>query len=395
MGSVEKRTRKLANGRTKTFYVARWREPSGRQATKSFPKKGLAEDHVTEMESDVLRGDYVSPTAGEVTFKEYAEAWLGAQTFNPTTRRQVGSYFKVHAYPALGHRALNAVKPFMIQAFIRGMSVADDTKALILVQVSAVFSAAVDDELIRKNPCKAKSVTKPRSQQKKIVPWAPEQVFAVRDALPDRYKILVTLGVGLGLRRGEIFGLAVEDFDFKRKVVSVRRQVKLLGVRVFALPKNEKTREVPLPAEVAREVKAHMAKYPPVAVTLPWKDVDGDPVTARLILTNSRHNAMIGSVVTRDLWPPALTAVKIRPGRENGCHMLRHVYASTLLHHGESIKALSEYLGHSSAGFTLRVYTHLMPGSAERTRRAVDEMFRVTRVERVPDEDANDQVTAA
>ena len=34
------------------------------------------------------------------------------------------------------------------------------------------------------------------------------------------------------------------------------------------------------------------------------------------------------------------------------------------------MKAVSEYLGHSDPGFTLRVYTHLMPTSAERSREA-------------------------
>ncbi|MFD8259694.1 integrase [Streptomyces griseoluteus] len=41
----------------------------------------------------------------------------------------------------------------------------------------------------------------------------------------------------------------------------------------------------------------------------------------------------------------------------------------------ESIKALSEYLGHHDPGFTLRTYTHLMPSSGTRTRAAVDRMF--------------------
>lgn len=39
------------------------------------------------------------------------------------------------------------------------------------------------------------------------------------------------------------------------------------------------------------------------------------------------------------------------------------------------MKALSEYLSHADPGFTLRVYTHLMKASAERTRRAVDGVF--------------------
>jgi integrase len=50
----------------------------------------------------------------------------------------------------------------------------------------------------------------------------------------------------------------------------------------------------------------------------------------------------------------------------------RHFYASTLLDAGESIKNLSEYLGHADAGFTLRTYTHLMKSSEDRTRRAID-----------------------
>ncbi|MFC9929917.1 integrase [Streptomyces sp. NPDC127190] len=49
-------------------------------------------------------------------------------------------------------------------------------------------------------------------------------------------------------------------------------------------------------------------------------------------------------------------------------HALRHFYASVLLDSGESIKALSAYLSHADARFTLRTYTHLMPSSETRTR---------------------------
>jgi Phage integrase family len=53
-------------------------------------------------------------------------------------------------------------------------------------------------------------------------------------------------------------------------------------------------------------------------------------------------------------------------------HALRHFYASVLLDAGERVKAVWEYLGHTDPGFTLRTYTHLLPTSHERTRRAVD-----------------------
>lgn len=64
-----------------------------------------------------------------------------------------------------------------------------------------------------------------------------------------------------------------------------------------------------------------------------------------------------------------------RVGPDNGMHALRHFYASVLLDAGESIKALSEYLGHHDPGFTLRTSTHLMPSSGSRTGAAVDRMF--------------------
>ena len=56
-------------------------------------------------------------------------------------------------------------------------------------------------------------------------------------------------------------------------------------------------------------------------------------------------------------------------------HALRHLYASALLDGGESIKAVSEYLGHSNAALTLRIYAHLMPSSQERTRTAIATVY--------------------
>lgn len=54
-----------------------------------------------------------------------------------------------------------------------------------------------------------------------------------------------------------------------------------------------------------------------------------------------------------------------------------------------SIKALAEYLGHVDPGFTLRVYTHLMPSSDARTRHILDQAF-----SGIADEDPPDALAA-
>jgi integrase len=74
-------------------------------------------------------------------------------------------------------------------------------------------------------------------------------------------------------------------------------------------------------------------------------------------------------------WKGAIRATGIPDDRHNGMHVLRHTYASVLLDAGESIKALAAYLGHNDPGFTLRTYTHLLPSSEDRTRRAIDRAF--------------------
>ena len=369
MASIEKYTSKGV-----TRYRARWRDPDGSQRKRTFSKKGDAARFLATAEADVLRGQYIAPDAGRVTFKAYATSWLAAQVFDEGTRAQLEGRLRVHVYPTLGNKTLAQIKPSTIQAWARSLDgLAPSYVRDMMANVGAVLAAAVDDERIARNPARAHSVTRPRVTRRKVVPWTTERVLAVTDALPEPYRVAATLAAGLGLRQGEVFGLSPDDVHFLRGEVEVRRQVKLLrGRQVFALPKGGKTRTVPLPPSVRDVLAAHLAVAPAQAVTLPWKTLDGEPVTTSLVLTTRERTAFNRNYFNRRVWAPALEACDVPPGRDNGMHACRHFYASVLLDAGESIKAVSEYLGHSDPGFTLRTYTHLMPQSSERTRRAVD-----------------------
>jgi integrase len=128
-----------------------------------------------------------------------------------------------------------------------------------------------------------------------------------------------------------------------------------------------------------------MELFPPAKVTLPWRTPDGPPLTKLLLFSRKGDGPVRRSDFNMYAWKPALVGAGVIPepksgerhqaAREHGMHALRHIYASVLLDAGENIKALSQYLGHSDPGFTLRVYTHLMPSSEGRTRRAVDTVY--------------------
>jgi integrase len=390
MAHIDRRERTNARGETVRTYRVRWRGPDGKERSKSFKRKGEADHFAATVSADLVRGQYVDPDAGKILFETYAEQWLAAQTFEEGTYVAVELRLRLHAYPVLGKRYLNEVQPSTIQGWLRTLSeLAPTYRQVIFANVSTVFTAAVDDSLIVSNPCRAKSVRRPKLSHRKIIPWTKGRVLAVRDELPEQYQLVVWLGAGLGLRQGEIFGLSPDDIDLDRGEVHIRRQVKLLPAnkQLFGLPKGRKTRDVPLPDAVLEAINAHMTRRPPVEVTLPWETSTGKLVTVPLLLYSREKKALGRNYFNAALWRNALERAGVEPNRTNGCHALRHFYASTALHEGESIKALSEYLGHADPGFTLRTYTHLVEDSSQRTKRAIDTVFGHT----TPDDEVDTQ----
>lgn len=355
-------------------WVVRWRDQDDAPHKRFFDRKTDAEREASRLESELARCTYLDPRAGEITFRRYADQWVDGQFADANTTYQVRARLQLHAYPMLGHLAMQVVTPSHIRHWLRGLTMARSYQRTIFANVSQVFTAAVADEIIARNPCRSPTIRKPVPAPAQVVPWTGVQVGAVHGTLPDRYAVLVALAAGVGLRQGEILGLSPDDVDHRRGTVTVRRQVKLTpgNQPYLALPKGRKIRTVPLPETVASALEAHQRRHPARTVTLPWDDITGPPQDVALILTTRERKPINRHYFNARIWKPALAANGIPTTRENGCHALRHYYASVLLDGGESIKTVSERLGHADAGFTLRTYTHLLPHSDARTRSIID-----------------------
>ncbi|WP_030416879.1 tyrosine-type recombinase/integrase [Streptomyces sp. NRRL S-1448] len=387
------KTRRVKTDRhgTGMRYRARYIGPDGTEKSQSFPdgKKRLAEQWLTKIKADMEDGRFVDPKAGRITFRQYAERWLKAQITDPTTREPVYVQIRRHAIPYLGARPLGSFRPEHIRDWLSELEraiPASSYRRVIFASVSSVFTAAVDDGHMHRNPCRASSVRAPAPASPRVKPWTVERLLAVRSALPRRYQATTDVGGGCGLRQGEIFGLPDDEVDYEGGWIHVSNQVKVAnGHLVFAPPKGGKERDVPLARRTAQNLRQHREEFPPVEVTLPWLRPDGPLVTKRLMFTQPGGGAIRRTDFNTRVWKPALVLANVIPepkegerhqaAREEGMHALRHLYASLLLASGENIKVLSTYLGHSDPGFTLRVYTHLMPSSDGRARAAVDGMY--------------------
>jgi integrase len=340
----------------------RYHDPDGRERAKHFDRKVDAERFRSTVQTDVLRGAYIDPNAGRVRFADFAATWLAGQTSDISTRQAMEIRVRVHMKPTFGQMDLRNIKPSSVQAWLGGLQeqLAPSYVRVLLANLSSLMNAAVDDGLIPRNPCSARSVRAPRVPATRVRPWTSAQVLAVIAAHPERYSGVALVAAGCGLRQGEVFGLRVEDIDYDKQVLHVRQQIKLLADNkpIVTPPKGGKVREVPLPDAVAAGLQKHLLAYP--------AGKDG------LVFTSRERKPLNRNYVNSYIWKKALEKAGMSTARGNGMHALRHYYASSLLEGGVSIRAVSEYLGHTDPGFTLRIYAHLMPTSDDRARRQID-----------------------
>jgi integrase len=294
-----------------------------------------------------------------VTFKQYAEQWRAAQMHRPSTAEQVRIHFTRHVYPRIGSRSLVSIRPSEIQALVKTLSgeLAPATVAVTHGWVSGVFKAAVNDRLIPSSPCIATKL--PPIERPKVVPIEAETVAAMAAAIDPRYRAVIVLGAGSGVRISEALGLTVDRVDFLRRRVTIDRQlVRAPGERATFGPVNDRKnrpRTIPLGSGVLDELAAHLATYAP--------DPDG------LVFTTV-FRAKVSHAKWSEVWRAAASQCGIPLG--DGYHLLRHFYASTLIAAGCSVKEVQERLGHASASMTLDTYSHLWPSSEERTREVTD-----------------------
>jgi integrase len=368
--------------RSRKRWRARYVDPDGNERARSFDRKIDAERFLAEVEHSKNAGTYRDPDAGNITLRRYAAERLATYHEDSSRRGVIRHQLDRHILPALGGQTLRqlAARPTLVSQFATALPMTPAGAEQVFITLSSILNAAVDDGLITRNPCRAQSVKRPKPRKRKVVPWTAAQVAAVRSLMPARWQAMVDCGSGLGLREGEIFGLGADEVDFLRRNVHVRRQVKRTAGRAwFSAPKGGRERDVPLPETVSMALSAHMAAFPPVAVTLPWHEPGnerrhGKPVTAEVFFTSRRGDQVNPSTYNTTAWRPARLAAGITEtgSQDTGTHALRHYYASALLAGGVDIRALSEYLGHHDPGFTLRIYAHLMPSAETRARKAIE-----------------------
>ena len=174
----------------------------------------------------------------------------------------------------------------------------------------------------------------------KVIPI--EDIQSLLAGIPNiKHKAALCTIYSLGLRRGELLNLKLEDVDFKRNAV------KILNA------KGKKDRDLPLPKKLKELLTIYYKQVQP-CVWLIEGQVSGIPYSPTS-LSNIFHKYL----------------ERVIKNHNFTLHSLRHSYATHLLDMGVDLRIIQELLGHKSSR-TTEIYTHVSMRSLKNVKNPID-----------------------
>lgn len=309
------------------------------------------------------------PAGNPPAVGEYLAAWLKrhATRIRPSTYTSYERLIRLHVDPTLGKRPITLVRFSEIESLILGLidkGLSRSTAAQVRTILVQAFDSAYRDELITTNPARGVRLPKADPQKASIIP--PHHRDALLEAARRRGASEFArrrLALLLGLRQSEILGLAWEDINCTDGTLRVQASMALArGGTVRDQPKtrnairtlnlsqdmlqalDDARREQQGQHDVYRSAGATHDDFNPeglVFVTKSGRPIDPNNDHKAWNLTRRKAAEMLGEEI-----PP----YRLHDGR--------HTVASGLIASGVDPVAVSRFLGHATAAFTLTTYVH-------------------------------------
>lgn len=298
------------------------------------------------------RKSSVQKEEGSMLFKDYAEEYLHLYKENGSIQKNtlVGykGYLNNHLLPFFGEMQISDITPNVLQKYInlKSKNYASKTINEHLLLLRPILDAAVEDELIRFNPCNSHRIKLVGQKSKKVTAYTEEEFKQLEDQLSNLTgvsKLFLALSLYTGMRQGEMFALQWTDVDLEHSCIHIDKAVEWPA-------KNKGEIKEPKTENGYRTIYI----IPQLLVIL-----SEQYCTEGYVLTSPRQKPgepMSHQAVKRlnDRINDALSA--------NGCevrflsHKARHTVATFMNNAGVDDVSITSTIGHSDASFTRRQY---------------------------------------
>jgi integrase len=198
-------------------FQARYWAPDGkrRYAPHTFETKTEATMWLTLTQADIERKHWTDPDAGAVNFETFARKWVTERGLAATTEDLYSRLLTKHIVPTFGTWDLDEIEPADVRVWraerLKTTEGAKTTVAKSYRLLKAVLQTAVDDDLLKSNPCRIKGAGKEEADERDVAEI--EQVYALAEAIEPRWRIMIFLGAFASLRPEELAELRRSDID--------------------------------------------------------------------------------------------------------------------------------------------------------------------------------------
>ncbi|MGB3187315.1 MAG: site-specific integrase [Ornithinimicrobium sp.] len=310
-----------------------------------------------------------------ITVEQFGRSWvgrLGMSGLKPATVSNYGWILERYVYPEIGGVRVQALVPQHVRDLLRATAdrgVSARTVQLTRAVLRSMLADAEREELVHRNV--AGLVKGPRVERQEVVPWTVDQALRFLGSVRDhRLGALFSVGVALGLRKGELLALRWEDLDSVGGTLRVQRTAQRLGSGVglvIGSPKTARSRRtIPLPAACVSTLARHRERQEVERVRAgeSWEDQGLVFCSTRGTIIEPRNLNRLLDQLTAEAGVPRIRF-----------HDLRHTCASLLLAQGVSPRVVMEMLGHTQLSMTTDLYGHVMPTALRAAADAADHLF--------------------
>lgn len=348
----------------------RYRGPDGKQRTQSFARRHDAEQWLNDEMAKLSKGDWTDPGLARIKFRDWVDMWETTLVhIRPRTKILNVGVARNYLIPRFGDHRLSAISTAQVREMLAEEMAAPEGRLSnsairrhVLV-MRVIMEAAVAEGRIAKNPAAAVKLPPEDSRDMRFL--EPAEVAHLAASIEAHYRPMVLTAAYVGLRWGELTGLALESVDLDANRIRVERQIQeVRGKLEFGPPKTKAgVRTVSMPRSLGAILRSHLETDAVRASGLAFPGPKGGPLRGPSF---------------RKVWQRALTRAEFDDGPLKGLvfHELRHTAAALAIAQGAHPMAIKERLGHASITTTLDRYGGLFPRLDESIAEGLDETLR-------------------
>ena len=216
-------------GEQRCHFLVQWRDSHAIQHGRTFTTFDEAAAFDAAIKAGTLPRDAPGRRAA-VTFGTAAQRWLATKqaTKRPSTADLYATELRSHVLPAFASTPLPDITRRDVQEWVNALAASGLAPATVRHAYRAVFKSvlndAIDDGLPARSPCHR--IELPAAALPVIEPLTPAQILTLATLIDPRYRAMVLLAAGCGLRWSEAAGLTADRIHLgTRAQVTIDRQL--------------------------------------------------------------------------------------------------------------------------------------------------------------------------